>query len=249
MKRDSVLVLCHLLLIQRRCGAPPTSQITVHLHLDLVQGQSKAPKTLSLQLSFLSVGQPPGRLCTRSQTVHASHVWTLLQAALWEGQYLLQCIAPKHRVRSRSSSCCSTKENTILFTFGHLQWTSRPISSVTAKNCPGLFFTNKHFMWQCTVRFVIFWLLKKCFWLQILRENDHLSSGIKHSTDVELYGLKYLGAHLEQIRIQHQPCDSHFGCFLHLGPYNSADDPFCMDCSPSDRHSGRLPIKDPRKHV
>lgn len=248
MKRDSVLVLCQLLLIQLRCGAPAVSQVTVHLHLDLVQGHSEPPKTLSLQLSFLSVGQPPGQLCTQSQTVHASHVWTSLQAALWEGQYLPQCIAPKHRVQSRSSSCCNTKKNTILFTFGHFQWTSRPISSVTATNTQD-YFANNNFIWQHNVRFVVFWLLKKCFWLQILRENNHLSIGIKHYNDVELYGLKLLGAHLKQIRIQHQPCDSHFGCFLHLGTYNSADDPFCMDCSTSDRHSGRLPIKYPRKHV
>lgn len=35
--------------------------------------------------------------------------------------------------------------------------------------------------------------------------------------------------YLEQVRVQHQPCDSHFGSFLHLGPNYSAYDPFGMD--------------------
>lgn len=35
--------------------------------------------------------------------------------------------------------------------------------------------------------------------------------------------------HLEQVRIQHQPRDSHFSGLVHLGPDHSADDPPGMD--------------------
>lgn len=42
--------------------------------------------------------------------------------------------------------------------------------------------------------------------------------------------------HLEQVGVQHEPRDSHFGSFVHLGSDDFADDPLRMDRYVLDRH-------------
>lgn len=110
MKGEFVLSGHQIHWMQQRCWAPAIFLIRSYPLLSWVEGQSKAPKTQFLRLSFLSAGQPPDPLYTLLQTVHASHVWILLQAEPWEGRYLRQCTVAKHHAQSRSSSCCSTMQ-------------------------------------------------------------------------------------------------------------------------------------------
>lgn len=42
-------------------------------------------------------------------------------------------------------------------------------------------------------------------------------------------GRSQIKLYLEQVRIQNQSGNSHFGSLAHFGPYYSADDPFRMD--------------------
>lgn len=49
-------------------------------------------------------------------------------------------------------------------------------------------------------------------------------------------------AHLEQVRVQHQPRDAHFGGFVHFGTYDSADDPLGMNRHMFGRHSGFIKL-------
>lgn len=111
MKGEFVLWGHRIHWMQQRCWAPAVFLIMSYPLLGWVVGQSEAPQTQFLQLSFLSAGQPPDRLYTLFQTVHASHVWTWPQAEPWEGRYLPQCTVAKRHAQSRSSSCCSTMQN------------------------------------------------------------------------------------------------------------------------------------------
>lgn len=111
MKGEFVLPAHQIHWMRQRCWAPAVFLITSYPLPGWVEGQSETPQTQSQQLAFLSVGQPPDRLYTLSQTVHASRVWTLPQAEPWEGRYLPQCTVAKHHAQSRSSSCCSTMQN------------------------------------------------------------------------------------------------------------------------------------------
>lgn len=93
---------------QQRCWAPAVFLLMSFPLPGWEKGQSTAPQTQCLQLSFQSVGRPLDQLYTRSQTVHASRVWTWAQVEPWGGRYLPQYTVAKHHGQSRSSSCCST---------------------------------------------------------------------------------------------------------------------------------------------
>lgn len=50
-------------------------------------------------------------------------------------------------------------------------------------------------------------------------------------------GRSQIKLYLEQVRIQNQSGNSHFGSLAHFGPYYSADDPFRMDWRVFDWHT------------
>lgn len=110
MMQESVPEERRLHWMQQRCWAPAVFLLTLRPRPGWAEGQSEAPQTQSLQLSFPSVGRPPDRPYTRSQLVHVWRVWTGPQSEPWGGRYLPRCTVAGRRGQSTSSSCCSTVE-------------------------------------------------------------------------------------------------------------------------------------------